>query len=240
MKQLLPFFLFIFLSCQMMGQTFSIEPSNPIIFNATVNFSDNQYAEELTGAFTNLTDETLDIKWEVFEMNCDTEWDYQVCDANNCYFWGVLSNEGMPVNNPVTLAPNESSILQLKIKPKGLGSCCEPMIVLSDFNDPNIIFDTVHYEACIDDLSSITEREKANLRAYPNPTPNYISVSNNNFVKNIWVSNILGKRVRTFQVNPSNNYDLSTVPDGIYLVSMVDENSTVLKTVRISKRAIRP
>ena len=51
---------------------------------------------------------------------------------------------------------------------------------------------------------------------------------------------MLGKRVRTFDTSFGNKYDIADLPEGIYLVSMVDANRKVVKTVRISKRGIRP
>ena len=74
----------------------------------------------------------------------------------------------------------------------------------------------------------------------PNPTANAISITRNPYVKQLYVSNILGKRVKIFNAYSNGKYDLSDLPDGIYLVSMVDSNRKVIKTVRVSKRNVRP
>jgi hypothetical protein len=89
-------------------------------------------------------------------------------------------------------------------------------------------------------LSPLTEQEKSRLRIYPNPVTDYMTVTRNTFIRQLWVSNILGKRVKTFNTNANGKYDVSDLPDGIYLVSMVDGAKKVVRTVRMSKRSIRP
>ncbi|MBI5916204.1 MAG: T9SS type A sorting domain-containing protein [Bacteroidetes bacterium] len=78
------------------------------------------------------------------------------------------------------------------------------------------------------------------LRAYPNPTLGQFSITNNPLVKKVVLFNILGKQVKSFQHMNGNQYDISGVPDGLYLVSMLDAKGQTLKTVRMTKRAIRP
>ena len=153
----------------------------------------------------------------------------------------MLSNEGAQIDIPVELMPGDTSRLDLYYKPNGVKGCCSPYINLRDFDNPGNVLATALYDVCIDDVTtSVTEQEKASLKVYPNPTADYISISTNDFVEELWISNILGKRVRNFKTNVGNSYDLSMLPDGIYLVSMVDKDNKVMKTVRISKRAIRP
>ena len=240
MKQLLPFFLFIFISFQALAQDVTVNP-NPFAGNFQTDLSTNASEAVAHSTMTNNTSDTLNIKWVIIPSdNCPTVWKYLVCDTNNCYTTAVISNEGGPVNKPVVLAPGDYSRLDLHIKPNQKEGCCVPKIEVRNYDDPSILYTTAEYDVCVANATATTERQKANLKVFPNPTSNYISLSENNFVDQLWVSNILGKRVRTFRTSVSNNYDVSTLPDGIYLVSMVDEDNRVMKTVRISKRGIRP
>lgn len=242
MKQLLPYFFFLFLSFQLSAQdNVTVEP-NPFEDTFVVDLSNNSTEIIMHTVFINNFDETKTFKWQVAlnSAGCPSQWQYKVCDANACYLWGVLTNEGGPVHEAVVLEPGDTSRLDLYVQPNGVAGCCNPSIFISEFEAPNTLLATAQYDVCIESATAVTEREKANLKVYPNPTADYISISNNNFVKKVWVSNILGKRVRMFNTTLGNNYDISMLPDGIYLVSMVDDNNKVLKTVRISKRAIRP
>lgn len=241
MKQLLPFFLFIFIAFQSLAQDVTVSP-NPYVENFSVDIS-NDFSEAVAHTtMKNNSNDSVYVRWDVMPaMDCPDEWASLVCDKNQCYTDFITSNQGGPVNKAVALAGGEEATFDFHLKPKGVKACCMPTIKISNYDDNSIEYETVTFEVCIDDITSdVSEREKANLKVYPNPTPDYISVSNSSFVKELWVSNILGKRVRAFDTSASNNYDISNLPDGIYLVSMVGEDRRVLKTVRISKRAIRP
>jgi hypothetical protein len=146
------------------------------------------------------------------------------------------------VNEPVYLNPGETTNMDVHVIPHLVMGCCTVKLRLTDITDPNneIEIEVLEYEICVSPATSVTSREKAALKVYPNPTADYITLSQNNFVKEVWVSNILGKRVKTFNTTFSGRYDVSNLPDGMYLVSMVGENRKVLKTVRVSKRGIRP
>ncbi len=240
MKQLLPLFLFIFLSLQVLAQDVTVAPS-PFADSFAADLS-NSYAEAVARTeMTNNTTETQRVKWMIIPgATCPEAWSYLVCDKNNCYTSAVTSNQGGLVNTPVVLAPGESAILDLHLKPNQVSNCCTPKIEISNYDKPSTKYTTVDFDVCVENITAVTEREKANLRVFPNPTANYISLSEPKHVRQIWVSNILGKQVRTFASSVANTYDVSDLPDGIYLVSLVGEANKVLKTVRISKRNIRP
>jgi hypothetical protein len=146
---------------------------------------------------------------------------------------------GQPIV-PVPLQLNEGSLLDLHVLPRGVAGCAEIHINLSDATDPTSIVETVVFNICVDPLTAVSELEKSSMRVYPNPTSNFISLTKSSGVSQLWVSNILGKRVKTFYTTFNGRYDISSLPDGIYLVSMVDHVGNVMKTVRVSKRNLRP
>ncbi|HFA51075.1 MAG TPA: T9SS type A sorting domain-containing protein [Bacteroidetes bacterium] len=245
MKRLVPFLFCLFIVFQLEAQDITISP-NPFTGTIQVDLTDN-YAEAVFHAtLTNNSADTMKLRWEVItaDAGCSSKWDFLFCDENQCYSTGVISNinTNMPGPNiPLVVAPNGgTSLFDLHIRPKGTTGCCSPKVTVSTVDAPNDILATAEYDLCIDGLTPVSEAQKARLRIYPNPSTNYISLSENNFVKKLWISNILGKRVKTFDTSYANNYDVSDLPDGIYLVSMVGEENKVLKTVRISKRNIRP
>ena len=78
------------------------------------------------------------------------------------------------------------------------------------------------------------------LRVYPNPTDDDFSVRGDVDFDEVVVYNIIGKKVKTYNRTASNKYSLRDMPDGMYFISIVDQNSGVLKTLRINKRVMRP
>ena len=116
MKQLIPFLLFIFLSFQMQAQCELSAGPNPYEKTFEIDVTNPNALGTCYASFFNDSDEVVQVKWDIIvDADCPDEWQYQVCDNNNCYLFGVHSNWGGPVNVPVELAPGDSSILQLKI-----------------------------------------------------------------------------------------------------------------------------
>lgn len=82
--------------------------------------------------------------------------------------------------------------------------------------------------------------EAYELRVFPNPTTDSFQVVDNIIVDEIVVYNIIGRKVRTFTHESNKKYTLGDMPDGMYFISLISEKDGVLKTLRISKRVMRP
>lgn len=219
-----------------------IYPSNPVDYSFQIDLSDF-WAEPIAHvSVTNRSTNILNLRWEREVIDAPVEWEYRICDTIACYPTSVTSNVvigGQP-NMPVPLAQDQHTLLDVHVLPRGVAGCGKVAIHLSDATDPNNIIETITYNICIDPITSVNEPfDRNKLRIYPNPTANFISLTRNTVVRQLWVHNILGKRVRTFHTSYNGHYDLSDLPDGLYLVSMVDAEGNVLKTVRVSKRSIR-
>ena len=77
------------------------------------------------------------------------------------------------------------------------------------------------------------------IQLYPNPAIEYFSLTNAGRVNQIVMYNMLGRQIRNFDVNPANRYDVSDLPGGIYMVTLLDRNGALIKTMRLSKRGYR-
>lgn len=51
---------------------------------------------------------------------------------------------------------------------------------------------------------------------------------------------MVGRAVRTFRVEDNTMYDISKLPDGVYLIGLHDKKGNIIKTIRVSKRSARP
>ena len=114
-------------------------------------------------------------------------------------------------------------------------------LTTSEYDVTNYIKDCNEKEmAALREDSSFGLEEEEPLRIYPNPTTEYISVTNNSSVAYLYIYNIIGRRVKSFPVFAGGQYSLRDLPDGIYLISLVDQNGKILKTIRSSKSVPRP
>lgn len=75
------------------------------------------------------------------------------------------------------------------------------------------------------------------ISIYPNPATNYISIDNDQTVKSIKIFNLVGRKLKSFDnIQKNEQYDISTLPNGMYLVQVIDQSNKVITTQRISKR----
>ena len=78
-------------------------------------------------------------------------------------------------------------------------------------------------------------------RLYPNPVNDYFSIIGAPELSRIHLYNSLGIKIKTFE-NPQfgDSFDTSDLPQGVYLVSLVDKNGQVIRTLRMLRRNFRP
>ena len=78
------------------------------------------------------------------------------------------------------------------------------------------------------------------MRLYPNPATDHFGLTNSEQVDQLILYNILGRKVKAFQVMEGIRYPVNTLPDGMYFVCLVDRRGQILKTLRLSKQSLRP
>ncbi len=82
-----------------------------------------------------------------------------------------------------------------------------------------------------------TEFLTPSISIYPNPATNYISINNDENVKSITIFNLVGRKLKTFKdIQKNEQYDVTTLPNGMYLVQVTDFSNKIITTQRISKR----
>ncbi len=84
-----------------------------------------------------------------------------------------------------------------------------------------------------------TERKGGSdqINVYPNPASDFISVNNDDNVKTIVVYNIVGRKIKQFEIEHIGaQYDIRDLPDGLYSVHLVGKNNKVLSTQRLTVR----
>jgi hypothetical protein len=75
------------------------------------------------------------------------------------------------------------------------------------------------------------------LSIYPNPATEYIAVNHEEFVKNIYVFNLVGRKMRNFEVEKGERYEIGDLPNGLYVVQLIGKDNKVLTTQRLTKKS---
>ncbi len=244
MKHLLLAIIFFFaLNTEVFCQnTIKIE-TVPVEMNFNVNLADLTLSVQLPTKVTNLTNQEIQLKWIRSIKNKPSEWDTQVCDKNFCYLPLVNSNidQSIGLNAPVILSAGESFDLIFYVLPNGVEGSGEFEVIFSLANNPNTPIDTARFVAHINNqTTSAFDIKKSDLRVFPNPASDYFELTNSNGVDRVVVYNLLGREMRSYQATNGQRYSITGLPNGLYLVSLVNNKEGVLKTLRLTRRSLMP
>jgi hypothetical protein len=73
---------------------------------------------------------------------------------------------------------------------------------------------------------------------YPNPAVDFIELTGNmTAVEAIAIYSMVGRQVQRFDVVPGERYQVGSLPNGMYLVQVLDNSNKVLYTHRMNKRS---
>jgi len=182
---------------------------------------------------TNTSADTVRLLWARNIVSTQQGWTSWVCDLNNCYLPHI---DVCPTSRPNVLAPGEMIDFQVHINPAGVEGNGEIQVTLYDESDPGVILGTVQamFETSTSAVSDLSENA---LKLYPNPTTSHFQISNPVNVNYVVIHSLVGNKVRDYDARiAGSRYDVSDLPQGMYLVRLLDASHNVLKTVRLSKR----
>ncbi|TXB62395.1 T9SS type A sorting domain-containing protein [Phaeodactylibacter luteus] len=78
---------------------------------------------------------------------------------------------------------------------------------------------------------------KVDLKVYPNPAIDYISVSDNEAVRQVVVFSLVGQPVKSFKPSfKEEKFYVGDLPKGMYLVQLKNQNGKVITTQRLHKQ----
>ena len=176
--------------------------------------------------------EEISLLWKRNIVSMPAEWISWICDQNNCYvdFVGEC-----PSNKPNVLAPGAEFELQIHANPRLVEGSANIVMDLFVGSDPSNILNSITLDIHAGVSTSTKEVSKDAIKVYPNPTVDFFQINYDN-VSKVAVYNIVGSKMVEFAAYPDKSYDVSDLKQGIYLVRMTDDQSKVIKTVRLSKR----
>ena len=96
---------------------------------------------------------------------------------------------------------------------------------------------------CLLSLGASAQAEKKldwntpSASVFPNPATEYITVTNDDAVRNIYVFNLVGRKIKTFDVTKGERYEISDLPNGLYVIQLIGKTNKVLTTQRLTKKS---
>jgi len=188
------------------------------------------------GFIKNESDQTITVMWKRNVVQLTDGWDTAVCDKNLCYTptYGETSEAD---GTNLVLAAGEESNFDIHVYPNGIeGTAIVELTATDVSNAENTVTGTFTFNQETSTSTSTFSIAKPSIKIYPNPTTNYISLSNEEYVKRLAIYNIVGRRVKLFNANYSNQYNVVDLPTGMYLVRLIGADDRTIKTVRLSKK----
>lgn len=181
----------------------------------------------------NLTNRTLELRWEIKKTNLSEGWQAIVCD-HQCYTTLMSSK---------TFKLEPSEVLhdfKVSFRPNGKEGMGNVEIVLYDVSDKDGTEQTVTFSGAAQNVHTSTpgfSKETTAPKIFPNPAIQYVYLRDDyNRVKLIEIYNVVGRKMEHFSVNhDGEKYDISRLPRGMYMVRMHDSNGNIVRTQRISK-----
>lgn len=245
MKASLLFILVLGFGFSLAGQqALSIEPAN-IRKQISITANDVSHEEVFKVEIENLSGRRLRLRWDKIVVYQPYAWESQICDKEASYPPSVTSNYDpfQGVLAPVVLEAEESFDLFFTISPYNTTGQSKVEIVFRDIDRPDNILGAASFQISLTDAEDTAKLAElgGRIKVYPNPVHDRFFLTNTPELGRIDVYNTLGRKVRSFDnPQPGDSFLAGDLPQGVYLLHLVDRNGKVVRTLRLLRRDFRP
>ena len=208
-----------------------------------VDLSDPFLDVKVPITITNTGKDTAKIIWRRMTLNGPSKWTTRVCDNNLCYDEIVSSNldPKLRINQPFKIVPGAKADLIMYFLPYGNAGTGKISVQIALAAKPDSVLTTLSYEANIRSISTSTrDLQPESIQLFPNPSTDYFQLNRIDNIDHLVLYNVLGRKIREYDADNGARYRLNGLPDGIYLLALVNDRKGVVRTLRIQKRSTRP
>jgi len=193
---------------------------------------DLDFDVEVKSKAYNNTGATQTLRWRRTDVQTPSNWLTFVCIGDDitgtCY---------PPETSTQTLSLADGDSIQVKLGFSALGvaGMGEATIHLFvDGDSANTATSAIFRAAAINVSSHSVVKERISI--YPNPAADYIRIRNIDVFDKLQVYNVVGKQLKEMDFKGTGaTYPVYDIPNGFYLVRILDKNQKVIKTVRLRK-----
>ncbi|WP_235297648.1 T9SS type A sorting domain-containing protein [Portibacter marinus] len=222
------FLLYIFFLTATISTTGQIVYSpNPIEVTANAATENIQTDFELK----NEGSDTVYLAWKLEVVAQPGQWQYYVCDTENCYNFNQSESSD---SRPNVIAPGESIIVMFHTLPSETEGEGTYNIEFFDLQYPDSL--KVEVPITINTITSSTSNLFVKgLSIFPNPTTDFFRVNTGDLISNIDVVTVVGKKVASFKAEQGRFYDVSDLNTGVYYVRLIDRFGESIKVLKLKK-----
>lgn len=175
--------------------------------------------------------DTVFLAWTLKVLEQPSDWQYYVCDTENCY---NLNQDVSSTSRPNIIPPGESIIVMFHALPAEIAGDGSYAINFFDLEFPDSL--KVEVPISVNTLTSSTSNTATKgLSIFPNPTTDYFKVNTGTLVSSIDVVSVVGKKMRSFMAQQGSYYDVADLNPGIYYVRLLDSKGESVKVMKLKK-----
>ncbi len=213
MRTLLP--IFTFLSTSVFGQTLDYSPSQKVDRTVGLSYYDTDYIY-----FENVSDETVNLSYELIEENNVTGWHTSLCT-------NIICSNNVPSNGELgSIAPGELGYIAFSLSVNETFGEGTYRFVIFDKDFPDLS-DTITFEYLVQDDAEIINQPWAKINFVENVVT--VLLKNPQFATSMSIYSITGQRLVYLPVEAITSIRLDDFEDGPYIVIVRDETDRVLK-----------
>lgn len=243
MKHLLLLIFLIFVQMSLaQAQMIKLEPETVTQTFANQDLSDPTLQLQTYAKVINLSGQKISLRWSRVIVDQPIDWETQVCDNSLCWLPHISSNiDAMTgANQPAVIEADTSFEIGLYVVPNGASGRGKFQLVFALASSPNTPIDTVTFDISVNQTTSTNDIALNDIRVFPNPAVDYFELNTVTNVDRLMVYNLLGREVRAYRTYSGQQYNITGLPDGLYIVSLINDRKGVMKTIRLNKRSWRP
>ncbi len=221
------------------ANTFILRGQSQVTLTITpgiVNSSVHPDSFEIKGKATlkNTSSQTKRIVWQRNIISLPNGWQSLVCDINQCWTSGVNASP-----DTIVLSANGTSNLDAYIRPNQIsGSATIELKATEVGNTANTV--TGRYLFTTTTSSREVSKSSSSLKIYPNPTTDYFMLSDDSdVIERVVIYNIIGRQVRNYNVVDNFKYSVNDLPEGLYIIRLLNSSGNTVKTIRLNKSKVK-
>ena len=135
----------------------------------------------------------------------------------------------------ITVAANSTSNIDAYIRPNRIAGSATIEIKVYEFgNEANAITGRYLFSTA---TSTKDGKNSTGVKVYPNPATDYFSIQDDyDIVDRVVVYNMIGRAVKNYTTSNSNNkFTLNDLPEGLYIIRLLNARGATVKTIRLNK-----
>ncbi|PPK85090.1 putative secreted protein (Por secretion system target) [Neolewinella xylanilytica] len=225
------------------GAALRVEPAE-ISKVIRVDNIDEDFEDVSTVVVTNNSGRTIQLLRENVVRESPRSWSYTALDRASRTTPYVVSADDRQQGRQISLRPGESATFFVVLRPEGIAGTGTTELRFSDLTFPGTTLASASISTTVARQDSQTDppgstEAATTVRLYPNPATDRFFVETPRSVRlgRVEVTNTLGRRIKSFSgESGADGFDIATLPDGLYLISIFDDSGRKLRTLRLLHR----